>query len=992
MVDGIQSPNALDERDPLPHEVVKAGTVIGERYRVDERIAEGGMATVYLATDLRHDRKVAVKVLHESLAHTIGIQRFLREIEVVARLQHPHLLTLIDSGTTGGFPYYVMPYIEAQSLRETIAQRKQLPTEEAVTIAREVADGLAYAHERGVVHRDIKPSNILMSDGHAVVADFGIATAIRKSTVGRITVTGTSLGSPTYMSPEQAAGEADVDARSDVYSLACVLFEMLAGQPPIDESSLQHMLTQKLTGGYRRLREVRPDLPVALEESLHRALAPDRDARFASVDEFSAAIAASLPTKPAFSRRTRWLVAAAVLAVLGGGAVFVYQQRRIVWATNQVAEIGRLARESQSHAAFMLAQQVLPVLPNDSSLRQLRPMFTDFLRIVTVPPGAHVSVQRLGSPDTTWTSVGVTPLDSLPMPKLAGEMGYRMRIERAGYERVDVLAALFTDLRRIGGGTPLDTMYLDPVGGAPVDMARIRGFTVTEQGRRITAGDYYIGKHEVTNREFKRFVDAGGYRDRQYWTESMAPNGKPIGWEEGVARLRDATGQPGPSTWRNGTFPPGQEEFPVGGVSWYEAMAYARFAKMQLPTSMHWLRAATRNNREVLWMYVRSSNMNGTGPKRVGMGTMSAWGLYDVAGNVREWCLNPIDAGRLTRGGTWEDSPFHITHLIARDPFDRASGNGFRLARIADADSVVDLLSRPIGRSTPRDYRSVVPVSDAVFDGFRGMYDYDAQPLDTKLEAEGETPELRWQKVSFTAAYAGPRMAAYLLFPRNASAPFEPVIMWGAANVLVERRFDPRDPMLETQTGFVPRSGRVLVVPLLMGTFERDDSTFSIVQSLPDTTTRYRDLVVQWVKDVRRTIDFLETRKDIRSDRIGLMGISWGGSEAPYALAIEPRIKAASLYSAGYANTSARAEVELFNYTPRVRVPTLMINGRYDTVFPYETSQVPFFNHLGTPKADKRTVLSENGHIVAQDVMARESQAWFDRYLRGTGGGAALRK
>ena len=203
MADGIQMLNAADELKELPSRGLTAGTIIGERYRVENRIAEGGMATVFLAVDLRHDRKVAVKVVHESLAHTIGIQRFLREIEVVARLQHPHLLTLIDSGTVGQFPYYVMPYLEAQSLRETIAERGQLPLEQAVTIAREVADGLSYAHERGVVHRDIKPSNILMSDGHAVVADFGIATAIRNSTVGRITVTGSSLGSPTYMSPSR---------------------------------------------------------------------------------------------------------------------------------------------------------------------------------------------------------------------------------------------------------------------------------------------------------------------------------------------------------------------------------------------------------------------------------------------------------------------------------------------------------------------------------------------------------------------------------------------------------------------------------------------------------------------------------------------------------------------------------------------------------------------------------------------------------------------
>ena len=992
MIDGIQLPNVIDEPETSSPAPVSVGAILGGRYRIEKQIAEGGMATVFLAVDLRHDREVAVKVLHESLTHTIGIQRFLREIEVIARLQHPHLLTLIDSGVAGGYPYYVMPYVEAQSLRETITERGQLPLEDAITIAREVADALAYAHERGVVHRDIKPSNILMSAGHAVVADFGIATAIHKSTVGRITVNGTSLGSPTYMSPEQAAGETDVDPRSDVYSLACVVFEMLTGRPPIDHLSLQQMVTSKLTGAATRLRELRPDLPVVLETALHTALAPDRAARFATMEEFSRALAASLPTKPRFSPRVKWTVGVIALAVLGAAGAYVQKQRRIVWATQQVTEISRLLHETKLHAAFTLAQQVQPILPNDTTLRALRLLLTDYLKVVTVPAGARVSIQRIDATDTTWTAVGVTPIDSLAMPKLLHEKGYRMRIERTGYESVDLFASVFTKLNLLGGEGPIDTLHLDPVGSPTAGMARIRGFTVQgPNGDLRVYKDYHIGKREVTNREYKRFVDAGGYRDRQYWTEPMERDGKAVHWEDGVARLLDRTGQPGPSTWSRGTFPSGEDEFPVGGLSWYEASAYARFAKMQLPTVPHWRRAASRNSREVLWMYIQSANMNSARVRPAGQGMINAWGLYDVAGNVREWCVNRMGSGRLTQGGAWEDSPFHITHLIALDPFDRSPGNGVRLAHITDSDSLVARLASPVETQTLFDFNTVRPVSDATFAAFRRMYDYDAKPLETKLEAEGETQELRWQKVSFTAAYDGPRMAAYLFFPKNVSAPFEPVIIWGAANALTARRLDPTDRIFDIAEGFLARSGRVLVLPLYMGTYERDDSAFSISSWRPDTTTRYRDQVVDQVKDLRRTIDFLETRKDVRADRIGFHGGSWGGMMAPYALSMEPRIKAAVLYSAGYPGYKARAEVEPYNYSPRVRTPTLMENGQFDTVFPYETSQLPFFRLLGTPARNKDIIMGTGGHMLPLEQVIPATLAWFDKYLSGKADAAGSR-
>ncbi|HEY4137022.1 MAG TPA: serine/threonine-protein kinase, partial [Casimicrobiaceae bacterium] len=341
------------------------GTTIADRYRIDARIAAGGMATVFLAEDLKHPRKVAVKVLHETLTHTIGIQRFLREIEVIARLQHPHLLTLIDSGDIGGLPYYVMPYIEAQSLRELILEQKQLGFADAIRITQEVADGLDYAHRNGVIHRDIKPSNILMSGGHAVVADFGIATALQRASVGRITKTGISLGSPTYMSPEQASGERDVDERSDVYSVACMLYEMIGGEPPIDGSSMQRMVTRKLTGSFTPLRELRADVPLALDAAITRALAPDRDLRFASIAEFSAAIGATAP-KARPSRRAAWFATATVVVAIVGLGAWLRHEGRVVRATQQVAEVSRLAMAGDPLSAYRMTQVILPVIPADT--------------------------------------------------------------------------------------------------------------------------------------------------------------------------------------------------------------------------------------------------------------------------------------------------------------------------------------------------------------------------------------------------------------------------------------------------------------------------------------------------------------------------------------------------------------------------------------------------------------------------------------------------
>ncbi|MGD2121881.1 MAG: serine/threonine-protein kinase [Gemmatimonadota bacterium] len=299
---------------------------LADRYQVQRAIGSGGMATVFLAQDLRHERQVAVKVLNPELAATLGAERFLREIKTAANLTHPHILPVHDSGETDNFLYYVMPYVEGETLRHRLAREKQLPIDDALRIAREVADALNYAHSHDVVHRDIKPENILLESGHAVVADFGIARAVDVAGGERLTETGIALGTPAYMSPEQAGGEKSVDGRSDLYSLGCVLHEMLAGEPPFTGATVESVVRQHLVVEPPKVTEARPSVPMWVAAALERSLAKIPADRFDPVALFGEAISPRVGVMPpgtvSLNRpaRRKWMMAG---GVVGAAAILV---------------------------------------------------------------------------------------------------------------------------------------------------------------------------------------------------------------------------------------------------------------------------------------------------------------------------------------------------------------------------------------------------------------------------------------------------------------------------------------------------------------------------------------------------------------------------------------------------------------------------------------------------------------------------------------------
>ena len=314
-------------------EATLIAAALDDRYVIERELGAGGMAVVYLARDRKLDRDVALKVLRPELGAVLGAERFLAEIKISARLDHPHILTLIDSGDADGFLYYVLPFVRGESLRDKLKREHQLGIDEALTITRQVASALDYAHRQGLVHRDIKPENILIQEGEAMLADFGIALAVKEAGGNRLTQTGLSLGTPQYMSPEQATGDRGIDARSDVYSLAAVLYEMLAGEPPVTGASAQSMIAKLMTESPTHLRVLRSTIPVEIDAAVAKALSKTPADRFNSAGEFARALTVKHATQPIAAealpqrRGKRPLVLTAVAVIVAVAAIAAYVLR-----------------------------------------------------------------------------------------------------------------------------------------------------------------------------------------------------------------------------------------------------------------------------------------------------------------------------------------------------------------------------------------------------------------------------------------------------------------------------------------------------------------------------------------------------------------------------------------------------------------------------------------------------------------------------------------
>jgi tRNA A-37 threonylcarbamoyl transferase component Bud32 len=528
------------------HVLDQLKAALADRYTVRSEIGRGGMATVYLADDIKHHRRVAIKVLKPDLAGLLGRDRFLREIEIAARLTHPHILPLHDSGEAAGLLYYVMPYVAGESLRDRLHHQKRLPLDDALQIAREVADALGAAHNHGLVHRDVKPENILLEGGHAVISDFGIARAITEAGGDRLGASGVAIGTPAYMSPEQATGEQPLDGRSDLYSLGCVLYEMLVGKPPFKGKSARTIFAKHAHEPAPGLREI-SNVPKALKRVILRCLGKTPDARYrtaAELEDRLTACQAELSARrlgigPLLRRPAvvTALVALAVVIVAAGGWVW-RQQSRERWARMvALPEATQFIEQGRNYSAFRLLRQAEAIIPEDPLLQELLMESTVLVTVRTTPPGAEVHVRDYFDEPEAWEALGRAPIENVRLPTAV----LVWKVSQEGFQT-----------RRALRFTPARTFEFSLQSSieAPAGMVYVEGGPYGVFGSRpVELESYWIDQYEVTNLQFKEFIDGGGYERREYWTEPFVHDGEPVSWDDARQRFRDRTGRPGPATW-----------------------------------------------------------------------------------------------------------------------------------------------------------------------------------------------------------------------------------------------------------------------------------------------------------------------------------------------------------------------------------------------------------------------------------------------------------
>ena len=948
--------------DLSPTVELAPGAVVADRFELVREIGRGGFARVFEARDRILSRPVAIKLLkrRQSLNDS-ELALFYREARATARLNHPHIVTAHDWGAWNGMPFLVLELLDGESL-EKLLSRGPLDEQRAWEVVAQTTEALAYAHAHGVLHLDLKTQNVfVLRDGWVKVLDFGLAGLdLAEDIPGRpVRAAG---GTPGTMAPEQVEG-APTDARTDLWAVGIILHQLLFGRLP-----------EKLAPGAECVA-----LPSGASPRAHRVLS--RTLCRAPSDRYPDAVAllADAVVRPTGTRRVRMLVGLglvltgiAVVAGLWRIGAFGARHDQTWLRAEVIPELHRLVNANQLAEAQRLAMRAEAAVPGNAELRAAWGSFTRPLSITTSPSGAKVFWREYDRQDAAWEYLGTTPLQ-LFFPWGA----HRMRFELDGYRPYEAAPSWTSD-----------PFPLDRLGSIPDSLVHVPGghFGPGPEDEEIELPGYLIDRFEVTNRRYQAFVDAGAYRRPEFWRQAFVENGRRVSFREAMSRFTDRTGHPGPSTWHMGTHLPGQEDYPVSGVSLYEAAAYAAFEGRE---SHDLSLEAGRLGRVGLGPRLAQSNF--TNGARAG-GTVSGHERIRRSGHGRK---RPRTVPQRTRGspihtvhprGGWDDPTYAYTVRGSQPPWDRSPTNGFRLVTYPEPSANLD--ARPRLRSGPgagnRDYLTEMPVADPEFRIYQRMYAYDRKPLNAKLverSAEavdlgpGEGPRSTRHTVeNGCSPISSSRRAGRRPIRRSSSGPA------GASSPAPSPKVTPGRS--KPSSGSWCGAAGLVVVPIFRGTFERPSDSERAPRLLGHLP-RCGDPVDPGPETDRRLPR--DTKRHRPAEARLCTDNSWGGLSglSSWRWSLGSRSPRSS--------SRGSAPRDLF---PR---PSFQLPSPSDIPYPCTQRAVRLLLTLSrnrrcpvpatgnTSGSRSRQLVYESGHLLPSDQLKKETLAWYDRFL-GTPG------
>ena len=972
------------------------GTRIG-RYEIRAFLGAGGMGEVYLARDHELERDLAIKILRDAAVEHDRVRRFMQEARAGSVLRHPNVAHVYDVGSHDDLRFIAMELLDGQTLRRRIEQGP-MPIGEALDLGQQITAALGAAHKAAVVHRDIKPENVMVtSDGYVKVLDFGLAKL--RETRGAdadtllMTQPGVAMGTVGYTAPEQLIG-GEVTPAADVFSLGVVLYEMLAGQRPFSGATITDVLSATLSKAPRPLREIRPDIPPALEAVVSKCLAKAVDDRYSDASEVHEQLRAiSRKVIAAPPRRSRWKTIALVagaLAVISAVTVAVWmgnrgERRR--QATLQIAAAERYLEERNHAQAYEAAIAAAAVFPRDARVLDVISRSSNRVTIESTPPGATVYLQRFGSSGPR-ARAGVTPLTIPRLPRA----DYLMTLEKSGYATA-VRPISTTPLYNRGEARLRETaavqMRLAEDSRVPPGMVFVEGGRYRLSGyqrpsdREIALSDFYIDRYEVSNGDFEEFVRDGGYRRRELWKHPFVDGRATLTFAQAMERFRDTTGLPGPRGWSGGVPPAALANHPVTGVTWYEAAAFAEWKGKRLPTVYQWEKAARHPETSVFgstfpWGFVAEADDILERANFQGKGTMpvdsmpfgaSPYGAHHTAGNVAEWCRNARPPGHAARGGAWNDALYSFGQTAGYPAFYAAPTLGFRCVSGGRGDEG-DFELNPSG---------FVPVyeavGDAAFEEIRRRHDYDStEPLDARIIETVDAPGWKREKIAYRAA--GKLAVAYLYTPKGFRRPLQVIHFAPAGDVISGWRTLPHS--IEVTIGPLIRGGRAVFSNELEGFAGRPWPAGFVIPRKSDD--EYVDYSAARITEMRRGLDYLASRADIDSNTIAFLGPSAGGGPGVVVTALEPRYRSVMFVGTGIATgeREVAAGANRINFAPRIRAPKLLLHGRFDEDTSLESEARPLFTLLREPK---RLEIYEGGHVPPAEIGIPAMTRWFDETL-----------